>query len=45
MNECHQIQTDHREQASGIPDLLRKSGIDIHVTTLEAGDYIIDDLW
>ncbi len=37
------IIADDREQASGIPQLLVEKGINIHLSRLETGDYIINN--
>jgi ERCC4-type nuclease len=37
------IVADHREQQSGIPGLLLKSGAKVNLRQLRTGDYIIND--
>lgn len=37
------IIADYREERSGIPDLLRQMGCRVKVTSLKAGDYIVND--
>lgn len=36
------ILADHREKYSGVPALLEQKGAKVHMTTLQAGDYIIN---
>jgi len=38
-----QIKTDYREKRSGIPDLLIQKNVDVIITPLPVGDYIIND--
>ncbi len=37
------IVIDHREMRSGVAEALERSGADIEITTLEAGDYVVSD--
>ncbi|WP_185957436.1 ERCC4 domain-containing protein [Saccharicrinis carchari] len=37
------IVVDYREERSGIPDLLCQLGCDVQLTSLKAGDYIVND--
>lgn len=38
------IAVDHRERPSGIPKLLQQEGCEVAITTLNADDYVIEDL-
>lgn len=38
------FQVDHRERKSGIPGLLKKENCRVRILTLEAGDYVINNL-
>lgn len=39
------IETDFRENPSGIPDILNEKGVEIEIVTLKTGDYRIGNLW
>lgn len=34
---------DHREDASGLPDLLRDAGVPLRAAQLPVGDYVVSD--
>jgi len=37
------ITSDHREQSSSIPNLLRNKGLQVKITTLKTGDFLINE--
>ena len=41
VNRNGMIIADARERASGIPDLLRRMGVDVKIKQLRSGDYLI----
>ena len=43
MSSAGPVLVDHRERASGIPDALVAAGLEVHLTDLPVGDYVVGD--